>query len=55
MPILVLAIIVIFTIAMISIIKINKKMNTIIELMQKKPTDTKNEKEQANLLYFLII
>lgn len=45
MPILVLTIIVIFTIAMISIIKINKKMNTIIELMQKKPTDTKNEKE----------
>ncbi len=34
---------ILFAVAMVAIIKINKKMNTIIELMQKKSEDKKEE------------
>lgn len=35
--------VILFAVAMVAIIKINKKMNTIIELMQKKSEDKKEE------------
>lgn len=41
---------ILFAVAMVAIIKINKKMNTIIELIQKNSEDKKEE--QATLLYF---